>query len=90
MGLFDFFSSGSLSPDETVIFSKIRPVIADHLAIDPSEVLPSSSLDDLGCDELDIPELFIAFFDVGYPSPPNAEKGVRTVRDIVRALKKYQ
>ncbi len=89
MGIFNFFSSSSLSSDEAAIFAKIRPVIADQLGLDPSEVTPNSTLDDLGCDELDLIELFLAFCYIGYSTPPKVEENCRTVRDIIRVIKKY-
>lgn len=90
MGLFNFFSSDSLSYDEQVIFSRIRPVIADLLAIDPSEIQPNSRLgEDLGCDELDVMEIMLECCKIGYSTPPKSERGVRTVRDIIRLIKRY-
>lgn len=90
MGLFDFFSSSSLSSDESTILARIKPVIADFLVVDASEIRPETTLDELGCDELDRVELFIAFAEqLNYHTPPKVEKHVHTVRDIIRTIKKY-
>lgn len=75
MGLFDFFSSSSLSSDESTILARIKPVIADFLVVDTSEIRPETTLDELGCDELDCVELFIAFAEqLNYHTPPKVEK----------------
>lgn len=90
MGLFDFLFNGPLTQEETVIFNRIRPVIADLLAINPSEIQPNSRLgEDLGCDELDVMEIMLECFKVGYATPPKSERGVRTVRDVIRVIKRY-
>lgn len=90
MGLFDFFSSSSLSSDESTILTRIKPVIADLLGVDTSEIHPETTLDELGCDELDRLDLFIAFAEqLNYHTPPKVEKHVHTVRDIIRTIKKY-
>jgi acyl carrier protein len=47
--------------DRLMILSKLRPMIADSLAIDETQVLPDSRLiDDLGADSLDFVDLVFA------------------------------
>jgi acyl carrier protein len=47
--------------DRLMILSKLRPMIADSLAVDETQVLPDSRLiDDLGADSLDFVDLVFA------------------------------
>jgi acyl carrier protein len=47
--------------DRLTILSKLRPMIADSLAVDETQVLPDSRLiDDLGADSLDFVDLVFA------------------------------
>lgn len=74
--------------EESMIFEKVRDIIAEQLGIDPEEItMESSFIDDLGADSLDIVELIMALeeeFDIEIPDE-DAEK-IKTVGDVVEYL----
>jgi acyl carrier protein len=69
-------------------FNQIRSIIAAHLEIAPSKVvLPTSFMDDLNADSLDMIELIMAFedaFDVMIPDI--AVETIVTVQDAVNYI----
>jgi acyl carrier protein len=73
-------------------FNRIRSIIAADLEIAPSKVmLPTSFIDDLQADSLDMIELIMAFedaFDVMIPDI--AVETIVTVRDAVDYIKQQQ
>jgi acyl carrier protein len=80
----------SLMGDDT--FNRIQSIIAGNLEIAPSKVmLPTSFIDDLQTDSLDMIELIIAFedtFDVMIPDI--AVETIVTVQDAVEYVKQLQ
>jgi acyl carrier protein len=73
-------------------FNRIRSIIAADLEIAPSKVmLPSSFIDDLHVDSLDMIELIMAFedaFDVMIPDI--AVETIVTVQDAVNYVRQQQ
>ena len=73
-------------------FNRIRSIIAAYLEIAPSTVmLPTSFIDDLYADSLDMIELIMAFedaFDVMIPD--SAVETIVTVQDAVDYIKQQQ
>ena len=73
-------------------FNRIRSIIAADLEIAPSKVmLPTSFIDDLHADSLDMIELIMAFedaFDVMIPDI--AVETIVTMQDAVNYLKQQQ
>ncbi len=71
------------------LMEKVKNLIAEELAVDPSEVTAEASfIDDLGADSLDVVELVMAMeeeFDLEIPDE-DAEK-IETVQDAVDYLK---
>ncbi|MDR2612580.1 MAG: acyl carrier protein [Deltaproteobacteria bacterium] len=67
------------------IFERVKKVVVDQLTVEPSEVLPESSLqDDLQADSLDLVELMIGMeeeFDVKIDD--EAAQSIKTVQDAV-------
>jgi acyl carrier protein len=68
--------------------SRVRRVVAAHLAVDPAELSPGVSLtDDLAADSLDLVELEFAFEDeLGIRVPESTLEEVRTYADLVHAV----
>ncbi|MDR3153230.1 MAG: acyl carrier protein [Deltaproteobacteria bacterium] len=70
------------------IFERVKKVVVDQLTVDPSEVLPESSLqDDLQADSLDLVELMISMeeeFDVKIDD--EAAQSIKTVQDAVNFI----
>jgi acyl carrier protein len=73
-------------------FNRIRSIIAADLEIAPNKVmLPTSFIDDLQADSLDMIELIMAFedaFDVMIPD--TAVETIVTVQDAVDYIKQQQ
>ena len=73
-------------------FNRIRSIIAADLEIAPSKVmLPTSFIDDLQADSLDMIELIMAFedaFDVMIPDI--AVETIVTVQDAVDYIRQHQ
>ena len=70
------------------VSSKVKKIVADHLAIDESKVTDESSfIDDLGADSLDTVELVLAFEEEfgSEISDSEAEK-ILTVGDAVKFI----
>ena len=67
---------------------RVRRVICDQLAVDPSKVtLTASFIDDLGADSLDVVELVMTMeeeFELDIPDD-DAEK-IKTVGDVVKYI----
>jgi acyl carrier protein len=80
----------SLMNDDT--FNRIQSIIAAYLEIAPNKVrLPTSFIDDLNADSLDMIELIIAFeeaFDVTIPDVAMAT--IVTVQDAVDYIRQQQ
>ncbi len=70
------------------LLEKVKNLIVEELAVDPSEVTAEASfIDDLGADSLDVVELVMAMeeeFDLEIPDE-DAEK-IETVQDAVDYL----
>jgi acyl carrier protein len=82
-------SEGPMGDDT---FNRIRSIIAADLEIAPSKVmLPTSFIDDLQADSLDMIELIMAFedaFDVMIPDI--AVETIVTVQDAVDYIRQHQ
>jgi acyl carrier protein len=76
---------------ETMIFEKVKDIIAEQLGVDLEEInMESSFVDDLGADSLDIVELIMALeteFDLEIPDE-DAEK-ISSVSDVVNYIKNH-
>jgi len=76
---------------ETMVFEKVKDIIAEQLGVDLEEIsMESSFVDDLGADSLDIVELIMALeteFDLEIPDE-DAEK-ISTVSDVVNYIKNH-
>jgi acyl carrier protein len=76
---------------ETMIFEKVKDIVAEQLGVDLEEInMESSFVDDLGADSLDIVELIMALeteFDLEIPDE-DAEK-ISTVSDVVNYIKNH-
>lgn len=80
----------ALGGGETMIFEKVKAIIAEQLGVEEDEVtMEASFIDDLGADSLDIVELIMALeeeFDLEIPDS-EAEK-ITAVSDVVDYIKK--
>ncbi|MDP3340116.1 acyl carrier protein [Frigidibacter sp.] len=72
---------------------RIIAIIAEQAVLDPEQVLPSSSLEDLGIDSLGLVESIFAIeeaFDITVPfnanDPVQSEFDISSVAAIVRAV----
>ncbi|MDY6820797.1 MAG: acyl carrier protein [Deferribacterota bacterium] len=74
------------------IEEKVKSIIAEQLNIDIEDVKPESSfIEDLGADSLDTVELVMAFEDeFGIEIPDEEAEKIKTVADVVEAIKKYK
>ena len=70
------------------VSSKVKKVVADHLGIDDSKVVPEAKfIDDLGADSLDTVELVMAFEEeFGCEIPDDAAEKIVTLKDAVSYL----
>jgi acyl carrier protein len=68
--------------------ARLRPLIADHLGVDVSVLVPGTSLvDDLAADSLDLAELSLVLeSEFGVTLPQRAVEELRTYEDIVGLL----
>jgi acyl carrier protein len=68
--------------------SRIRGVVARHLGVEPSEVIPDASLqEDLGADSLELVELLMALedeFDIEVPE--EVAETITTIADVERYI----
>lgn len=73
------------------VLDKIRPLLTSMLGLKDSEVtFDAHFYDDLGCDELDFKEIMIALSEqFNYGVDPAADKGIKTVIDLIHAIKRY-
>ena len=71
------------------MFEKLKPMIAEQLSIEESEVnLTSSFKDDLGADSLDLFEMVMEIEDqFGLEIPTDELEKMDTVEDIIKHLK---
>jgi len=74
---------------------RIIAIIAEQAVLDPEQVLPSSSLEDLGIDSLGLVESIFAIeeaFDITVPfnanDPQQSEFDISSVAAIARAVEK--
>lgn len=73
------------------VYTKIKGIIVDTLAIDEDEVSPDAHFrDDLGADSLDLVELIMAFEDEfdGRISDDDA-RSIETVQDAVNYVEEH-
>ena len=68
--------------------TKVRELIADHLAVDLSRVVPQARLvEDLGADDLDLIELEISLHEELEVEVEDGEiRGLSTAGDLISAL----
>ncbi len=71
------------------MFEKLKPMIAEQLSIEESEInLTSSFKDDLGADSLDLFEMVMEIEDLFDIEIPTEElENMDTVEDIIKHLK---
>lgn len=79
-------------PDSEVL-ELIKPYIVNELGLDEREVTPQARLeDDLGFDELDYLEVFMAIeegLDIAIPTQKFILNRIKTIDDLVHVIKKY-
>ena len=77
--------STDISP--STVRSRLRTVVAEHLAVDEDQLWPASSFtDDLGADSLDLVELAIAVeTEFGIIIPEATLEHLRTYTDLTEA-----
>jgi acyl carrier protein len=77
---------------EEDIYTKLKEIIIDQLAVDPDEVsLEASFIDDLNADSLDLVELIMEIeekFEIQVPD--NAAEKIKTVSDAVNYILEQQ
>lgn len=73
------------------VLDKIRPILTDMLGLKDSEVTLYAHLyNDLGCDELDFEEIMLALDkQLHYGVDPAYDKNIKTVIDLIHAIKRY-
>ncbi len=71
------------------IQERVRKIVAEHLDVDISKVLPNASfIDDLGADSLDQVELVMAFEEeFGIEIPDDQAEKIVTLEDAVKYIK---
>jgi acyl carrier protein len=73
-------------------FEQVKKIVVEQLGVEPDEVqMPSTFVDDLGADSLDIVELIMAFeeeFNIEIPDE-KAEK-IKTVEDVVKYIEEVK
>ncbi|MBC8575754.1 acyl carrier protein [Oscillospiraceae bacterium BX1] len=72
----------------TVIFEKVKGILAEQLDIDEDSITADSSIvEDLGADSLDIVDLVMSLEDeFDTEIPDEAIEGIKTVGDIVHYI----
>ncbi len=77
------------APDD--VAARVRRIIAQRLAVDPSRVTPDASfLHDLGADSLDCAELPLALEDeFGITIPMPDWEGIATVQQVVDYISQH-
>ena len=78
----------SKSPEE--ILAHLRVVLSDLFELKPEQIVPEARLyDDLDLDSIDAVDLFLVLKEItGRKIQPQAFKDVRTVSDVVDAIRK--
>lgn len=73
------------------VLDKIRPIITSILGLKDSEVTFFAHFyDDMGCDDLDFSEIMLALSkELNYGVDPAADKDIKTVIDLIHAIKRY-
>lgn len=72
------------------ILSKLKPVIADRLSIEESEITEDKKLSDLGADSLDAVDTIMEIekaFDIAIPD--NDMEKLSTVKDIIDYIESH-
>ena len=74
------------------MFEKVRAMLAKQLNLPAEKItLESDIIKDLGADSLDVVELLISLEDdYGISIPEDDIAGVKTVKDIVDMIEKFQ
>ena len=74
------------------MFEKVRAMLAKQLNLPAEKItLESDIIKDLGADSLDVVELLISLEDdYGISIPEEDIAGVKTVKDIVAMIEKFQ
>jgi acyl carrier protein len=74
------------------IFARVKKIVVEHLGVDESKVIESSSfIDDLGADSLDLVELVMAFEEeFGCEIPDDVSERISTIQGTIDYIKEYQ
>ncbi len=77
---------------EEEIYSKLKEIIVEQLAVDPDEVsMEASFIDDLNADSLDLVELIMEIEEkFGIQVPDDAAEKIKTVGDAVSFIQEAQ
>jgi acyl carrier protein len=71
----------------TDIAERVRNIVAERLNVNPEEVTPETTFEDLGADSLDVMDLVMELeqeFDIEIPDE-DAEK-IRTIEDTIKYI----
>lgn len=77
---------------EEDVYSKLKEIIVEQLAVDPDEVsMEASFIDDLNADSLDLVELIMEIEEkFGIQVPDDAAEKIKTVGDAVSYIQESQ
>ena len=70
-----------------MVFEKVAKILAEYKDMDPSEIKPETTFEDLGLDSLDTVELVMSFeeeLDVSIEMDEN----LKSVQDVVAVIEK--
>lgn len=82
----------NLVAGEEDVYSRLKEIIVDQLAVDPDEVsMEASFIDDLNADSLDLVELIMEIEEkFGIQVPDDAAEKIKTVGDAVSYIQESQ
>ena len=78
--------------EQEEVYSKLKEIIVEQLAVDPDEVsMEASFIDDLNADSLDLVELIMEIEEkFGIQVPDDAAEKIKTVGDAVSYIQENQ
>lgn len=78
--------------EQEEVYSKLKDIIVEQLAVDPDEVsMEASFIDDLNADSLDLVELIMEIEEkFGIQVPDDAAEKIKTVGDAVSYIQENQ
>lgn len=78
--------------EQEEVYSKLKEIIVEQLAVDPDDVsMEASFIDDLNADSLDLVELIMEIEEkFGIQVPDDAAEKIKTVGDAVSYIQENQ